>query len=380
MKFTRLILSNLFRKKLRLMFTLVSFTVALFLFGFLAVVKEAFGRGMNDSSASLLIVINRTSMIQPLPVSYRERILRIPGVQQVTHNNWFSGVYQDERNFFPKFAIDTDHWREVYPDIVIPPDQWANFKKDRQGAIVGASTAKRFGWKVGDRIPLQGTFLPGTWEFNIDGIYHSMHKGDDETQFWFRWDYMDERMPDPQKGITGWFVVRIQNPDDATRIARVIDDGFSNSPYETRTSTEKTFLAGIMKQWGNIEFLITTVGTIVFFTLLLVTGNTMAIAVRERTRELAVLKAVGFSDGAVLALVLAESLVVAMVGGILGLALAKLFTLGGNPTSGVLPSFYLPARAVIWGLAAAVLVGAVSGLLPAIGAMRLRVVDALRRI
>ena len=380
MKFSGLIFANLFRKKPRLIFTLGCFSVALFLFGFLAVVRGAFSQGVDVAGADRLVVINRVSIIQPLPLSYKEKIMRIPGVQSITHDNWFGGVYQDERNFFPQFAVDVENQRKMYPEFQIPDDQWQNFAKDRQGAIAGASLAKRFGWKVGDRIPIKGTFLPGTWEFNLDGIYHGTRTGDDESQFWFQWDLFEEKVPDRFKGQVGWYTVKIDKPDEALRIAKAIDAEFANSPYETRTDTEKAFAAGWVKQFGNIQFLIMTIGGVVFFTLLLITGNTMAIAVRERVNELAVLKAIGYSDGFVLTLVLIESILIAGIGGGVGILLAKGFTLLGDPTHGLLPLFYLPKEAILAGLGAALAVGVASGIIPAIGAMRLRVVDALRRV
>ena len=381
MKYRGLIFANLFRKKIRLSLTIGSFAVALFLFGLLAVVKGAFSQGVDIAGADRLVVINRTSIIQPLPLSYKDRILRISGIKSITHDNWFGGIYQDEKNFFAQFAIDVATQRDVFPELVVPEDQWQNFVKDRQGAIAGAQIAKRFGWKVGDRIPIKGTFAPGAWEFNLVGIYHGARREDDETQFWFQWDYFEERVPERFKGLVGWYTLRVQNPDDAGRIAKAIDQEFSNSPYETRTETEKAFAAGWVKQMGNIQFLILSIGSVVFFTLLLVTGNTMAIAVRERTAELAVLKAVGYSDRFVLFLVLGESLIMAVLGGGAGLLLAKGFTVVvGDPTHGMLPYFYLSIGAMTAGLGLAIAVGAVSGLVPAIGAMRLRVVDALRRV
>jgi putative ABC transport system permease protein len=382
MRFGNLVVANLFRKKIRFLLTLGSFAVALFLFGLLAVVRGAFGQGLEVAGADRLVSINRVSIIQPLPLSYRDKILRIPGVKCITYDNWFGGVYQDERNFFPQFAIDVQNQRQVFPELVVPDDQWQTFVKDRQGAIVGQNTAKRFGWKIGDRIPIKNSLFggTGTWEFNIDGIYHGKRPQDDTTQFWFQWDYFEERMPNGYKGNVGWYTMRIDNPDDAVRIAKTIDGEFANSPFETKTETESAFAAGWVKQFGNIEFLILTIGGVVFFTLLLITGNTMAIAVRERTAELGVLKAVGFSDRFVLILVLAESVLIAAVGGGLGLGLAKLFTMGGDPTRGLLPYFYLEGRAVVAGIAVALVVGTVAGMLPAVGAMRLRVVDALRRV
>jgi putative ABC transport system permease protein len=380
MKFLGLIRANLFRKKIRFILTIGSFAVALFLFGVLAVVRVAFSGGIDIAGADRLVVINRTSIIQPLPLAYADKIKRIPGVKEITYANWFGGVYQDEKNFFPQFAIDVDNQRKVFPEFDIPEEQWQNFVKDRQGAIAGAATAKKFHWKVGDRIPIKGTFLGGVWEFNLDGIYHGTRQADDETQFWFHWKRLDEQVPAQYKSHVGWYTVKLEHPDDSLRISKTIDTEFANSPFETHTDTEKAFVTGWVKQFGNIQLLIMSIGGVVFFTLLLVTGNTMAIAVRERTGELAVLKAVGYSDRFVLLFVLFESLVIALIGGAIGLGLAKLFTLGGDPTHGLLPFFFLPGEAVLAGLAVTLAVGAASGIVPAIGAMRLRVVDALRRV
>jgi len=379
MKFSRIILANLFRKKVRLVLTIGSFAVALFLFAFLGVVRDAFSRD-NLASANRLIIINRTSIINPLPLSYRERILRIPGVKSVTHNNWFGGTYIEEKNFFPQFVIDPENQRQVVPEFAVPDDQWKAFLRDREGAIVGARTMERFHWKVGDRIPIK-TPVWGSWEFNIDGVYHGTRPGDDETQFWFQWDYFEERVPQTSKGQIGWYVLRIDNPDDAPRIAKAIDTEFANSPYETKTETESTFAAGWVKQFGNIKFLIVTIGAVVFFTLLLVTGNTMAISVRERTGELAVLKAIGFSDRKVLGFVLGESLVIAVVGGLFGLALALVAVpLLSRELSGIVPVLILSPTILLTGFVAALFVGFISGFLPGFGAMRMRVVNALRRV
>jgi putative ABC transport system permease protein len=382
MKFSRLILANLFRKKVRLLLTLGSFAVALMLFAFLAVVKDAFNRGGTVASANRLVTINRVSIIQPIPLSYRDKILRIPGVQSVTHDNWFGGVYQEEKNFFPQFAIDPENQRQVFSELLVSDDQWNAFLKDRQGAIVGASTAKRFGWKIGDRIPIKTTIYGGgAWEFIVDGIYHGRTPQDDETQFWFQWDYFEERVPERDKGQVGWYTVKLDSPDDAVRVSKAIDAEFANSPYETKTETESAFAASWVKQFGNIEFLILAIGSVVFFTLLLVTGNTMAISVRERTGELAILKAIGFNNVPILLLVLAEALTIALFGGLLGLAVAvPLIFVVGSAMSGMLPALILSKSILAAGLGLALLVGATSGLLPGIGAMRLRVVEAFRRI
>ncbi len=379
MKYKSLIMANLFRKKLRTTLTIGSFVVALFLFGLLVVVHGAFNQGVDVAGADRLDVINKTSIIQPLPYSYRDQILRIPGVKAITYDNWFGGVYQDEKNFFPQFAIDPENQRVVFPEFVIPDDQWKAFLEDREGAIAGSGIAKRFGWKVGDRIPIKGAIYPGDWEFNLRGIYTGSRDNDDLTQFWFHYKYLDERRQ-YGKGLVGWYTVKLDTPDDGTRVTKTIDTMFANSPYETKTETEKALATDFAKQFGNIGFLISAVGSVVFFTLLLVTGNTMAIAVRERIGELAVLKAVGFNDRFVLFLVLGESLLIAAIGGAIGLALCKLMTLGGDPTHGFLPFFYLPGPMILLGFGVALAVGVLAGILPATSAMRLRVVDALRRV
>jgi len=382
MKYRALIFANLFRKKARLLLTIGSFAVALFLFAFLAVVRDAFGRGADVAGADRLIIINRTSIINPIPLAYRDKILRIPGVKVITHNNWFGGIYQDEKNFFPQFVIDPENQRQVFPELMVPDDQWNAFLKDRQGAVVGARTAERFHWKIGDRIPIRTTIWGGgNWEFNIVGIYHGKRPQDDETQFWFQWDYFEEHVPAGIKGNVGWYVLRLNSPDDAVRVAKAIDSEFANSPYETKTETESAFAANWVKQFGNIQFLIVSIGIVVFFTLLLVTGNTMAISVRERTAELAVFKAIGFSDRAVLFFVLSESLVIALVGGFLGLLLAAgAIPVLGNALNGLLPNLVLAPSVLVSGLLLTLFVGLASGLLPGLGAMRLRIVNALRRV
>jgi putative ABC transport system permease protein len=382
-KFNRFIFANLFRKKVRLVLTIGSFAVALFLFTFLAVVRSAFSRGTELAGADRLVVINRAGLINVIPLSYRDKILQIKGVKAVTHNNWFGGVYQDEKNFFPQFVIDPENQRLVMTEMRVPDDEWNNFVKDRQGAVAGATLAKRFGWKVGDRIPIKNALYgpTKTWEFVLDGIYHNDHPGGDESQFWLQWKYFDETVPSVIKSQIGWYVVKLDSPDDAVPVAAAIDKGFANSSTETKTETESAFAAGFAKQLGNIELLILTIGGVVFFTLLLVTGNTMAISVRERVGELAVLKAIGYPDRYILFFVLSEALVIALFGGLIGLGLAVLaIPAVGAALRGLLPPLLLSVSVLSMGLAFAVFVGVASGLLPGIGAMRLRVVDALRRV
>ena len=383
MKFSRLIFANLFRKKIRLLLTVGSFAIALFLFTFLAVVRSAFSRGTDLAGADRLVVINRVGLINTMPLAYGDKIRQIRGVKFATHNNWFGGVYQDEKNFFPQFVIDPENQRQVMTEMRVPDDQWKTFMGDRQGAIAGRNLANRFHWKVGDRIPLQNALYgpTKTWEFNLDGIYTNDKEGGDESQFWLQWNYFYENVPAVMKGQAGWWVLKMDSPDDAVRVGRTIDSTFANSSWETKTETESAFQAGFAKQLGNIQLLITTIGSVVFFTLLLITGNTMAISIRERTGELAVLKAIGYSGRFVLFFVLAESLVIALFGGLIGLGLAILaIPVVGANLNGLMPPLLLSATALGMGVVLAVFVGVASGLLPGIGAMRLRVVDALRRV
>jgi putative ABC transport system permease protein len=380
-KFLPFIFRNLFRKKTRTVLTVGSIAVALFLFGLLVAIETALNAGVDVAGADRLIVRNKTSLIMPLPLAYQERLRQIDHVTEATFATWFGGIYQEPRNFFPQFAIDTETYRSLFPEFVIADDQWQDFVADREGAVVGKLTADRFGWKIGDRIPIQGTIWTGTWEFNIRAIYEGSRGGDDESQFWFQWKYLEERRQTSFGGGTvGWYTVQIDDPDNAVSVSQAIDARFANSAWETSTETEAAFAAGFAKQIGNIRMLIMSIGSVVLFTLLLVTGNTMAMAVRERVPELGVLKTLGFGDKTVLFMVLSESLVIAAVGGALGLGLAKLFTLGGDPTGGMLPLFHLSTGDLVLGTAIALTVGLVAGAIPALTAMNLRIVDALRRV
>jgi putative ABC transport system permease protein len=379
MRFLPLFAANFLRRKTRTILTLGSFAVALFLFGLLFAVRAAFNQGVDVAAADRLWVINKVSLIQPFPLAYRDKIAHIPGIKALTYASWFGGVYQDPKNFFPQFAIDVATYRDVFPEFQIPEEGWKAFLADRQGLVAGKALADRFHWKVGDRIPIKGAGYPGDWEFNLHAIYTGKRPNDDLTQFWFHWDYLNEKGPDWAKGIVGWYVVRLEPGANGLDVTRAIDGRFANSPWETRTQTESEFNQAFVKQMGNIQFLLLSIGSVVFFTLLLVTGNTMAMSVRERTGELAVLKTVGFTDGFVLLLVLVESVLMAAVGGGLGIGLAKALTLAGDPTNGMLPGFYLAPLGVVAGIVLALTVGFLAGLIPAWSAMRLQVVEALRR-
>jgi putative ABC transport system permease protein len=385
MKFWPLLWGSLRRRKARTVFTLLSILVAFVLFSYLAAVKVAFSAGVDVAGADRLLTTHKVSIIQPLPAKYKDEIARVPGVVAVTHATWFGGIYQDPSKGFQgvfQGPIEPAEYLAMYPEIKASDEEKRAWMEDREGVLVGITTAKRYGWKVGDRVPIQGTFWRKkdggkVWEFNVRGIYTG-EKGTDTTQFLFHYDYFDEARVYGQ-GIVGWYILRIADPAQSAAVGKKIDALFENSPAETKTVTEKALAQGFADQIGNIGAIIQWILTAVFFTLLLVTGNTIAQSVRERTSELAVLKTIGFSDGRTLALVLAESSLLAVIGGGLGLTLGWMAIAAGDPTGGFLPIFYFPSRDLILGVILVVLLGLVAGILPAIQAMRLSIVDALRR-
>lgn len=386
MRFLPLVWRNLGRRRVRTIFTLLSVFVAFVLFGILMAIRVAFSGTITISGAERLVMIDRVSLINPLPLSYMQRVASTGGVKDVTHANWFGGIYQDQKNFFANMAVDPESWLRIYPEVAMPEDQKKAWLSDRTGAVVGVSTAKRFGWKIGDRVPLQGVIyrrpdgLP--WEFTIRGLYESPEKGFDNSQFFFHYDYMNETLRNQAFGHNqvGWYVIKVADPSQSEALAERLDAQFANSPSETKTSTEKAFVAGFAKQIGDIGQIMVWIASAVLFTILLVSANTMAQAIRERTNELAVLKTLGFSDGRILGLVLAESCLVALLGGVTGLLLAWLaISYVGDPTAGMIPPLYLPKRDVALGLAIVLTLGVATGLVPALQASRLRIVDALRR-
>jgi putative ABC transport system permease protein len=386
MKFWPLLWGNFKRRKARTLFTFLSIAIAFVLFAYLAAVKVAFRAGVDVAGADRLFTTQKTAIILPLPKRYQEQIARVPGVAAVTHMSWFGGIYQNPNKGFQgvfQAPVDPEDYLAMYPEILLPPEQKAAWLADREAVVVGRKTADRYGWKIGDRIPVQGTIYrkkdgSALWEFNLVGIYDGRDKGTDTTQFLFRYDYFDEARQYGE-GLVGWYVVRIDDPAQAAAVGKRIDALFENSSSETKTVTEKALAQSFADQIGDVGAIITWVLAAVFFTMLLVAGNTMAQSVRERTNELGVLKSLGFSDRAVLGLVLAESCLLAILGGGIGLVLGSLATGAGDPTGGFLPIFYFPRRDAILGVVFVLLLGFVAGAVPAIAAMRLRIVDALRR-
>jgi putative ABC transport system permease protein len=384
MKFLPLVWRNLLRRKVRTIFTVLSIFVAFLLFGVLMALRAAFSMGIELAGADRLMILNKISIIMPLPESYGDRVRAIDGVKDVTHANWFGGYYRETKNAFANMAVEPESWLRMYPEFQLPEDQKKAWVADREGAIVGADTARRFGWKLGDRIPLEATIYRRpdhtAWEFNIKGIYDSPVKGTDKTQLFFHYAYMYEAVRDSGfAGQVGWYVIRVADPDRSPEIARKIDTMFTNSPAETKTDTEKAFVAGFAKQIGNIALITQLVATAAILMILLITANTMAQSIRERTGELAVLKTLGFGDGRVLSMVLLESCFIALVGGITGLVVSWWIISLGDPTGGFLPTFYFPIRDLILGVALVFALGVVAGAFPAWQAGRLRIVEALRR-
>ena len=384
MRYLHIVWRNLLRRKIRTIFTVLSIFVAFVLFGILMAVRAAFSMGIDLAGADRLMVLNKISLIMPLPGSYQQQIRELEGVKDVTHANWFGGYYQETKNQFANMAVDPESWLRMYPEFAITDEEKAAWLADRQGAIVGIDTAKRFGWKVGDRVPLQATFMRrpdgSAWEFNIRGIYDSPIKGTDKTQLFFHYAYLNESFRTMSlANQVGWYVIKVDDPNQSPAIAKKIDEMYANSQTETKTDSEKAFVAGFAKQIGNISLITQLIAAAAIFMILIVAANTMAQSIRERTSELAVLKTLGFGDGRVLSMVLLESCLLALLGGGLGLAVSWFIVSLGDPTGGFLPMFYFPLKDLIAGIALVLLLGVMAGAFPAWQAGRLRIVDALRR-
>jgi putative ABC transport system permease protein len=382
MRFLPLIWKNIWRRKIRTIFTLLAILVAFLLYGILMTIRMAFTMGIDVAGVDRLMTMHKVSIIQFLPITYLKDIESTKGVRVAMHNTWFGGIYQDPKNFFPQVAVDPVQLAKVYPEYRIPDDQRRAWLADRQGAVAGVDLARRFGWKVGDRIPIRATIWQPkqggqTWYFNLVGLYDA-DKGVDRTQFFFRYDYLDENRSFGE-GAVSWYAFKVDDPSRSADIASAIDAQFANSSAETKTSTEKAFVQAFANQVGDIGTIMVAILTAVLFNILLIAASTMVQSVRERTSELAVLKTLGFTDTAVLAIVLVESLFIAVLGGGIGLWLAWGFVQQGDPTNGMLPIFILPPRDLILGIVLMAVLGLLAGALPATAAMRLRITDALRR-
>ncbi|MGO9379617.1 MAG: ABC transporter permease [Dissulfurispiraceae bacterium] len=380
----KLIFKNAFRHKLRTWLTILGITIAILAFGLLRTVISAWYAGVEASSASRLVTRNAISIVFTLPLSYKDRIRQIDGVKIVSWGNWFGGIYIDEKNFFANFAVDPKTYFELYPELILPPDQKAAFIRDRKGFVAGRKLAERFGWKLGDTVSLRGTIFPGQWDFVMRGIYTGRDKTVDETTFLFQWDYLNEKMKknSPARADQiGFYMIGVTNPDVAAEVTVKIDKTFRNSIAETLTETEKAFQMGWIAMSQAIVTAIQLVSFVVIIIIMAVMANTMAMTARERIGEYSIFKALGFGGYYIAFLIFGESLIISLIGCAFGIACtfpaAKAF---GNALSNFFPIFNVAPETIYMDIAVALIVGTVSGLFPTWRSIRIKVADGLRRI
>ena len=379
-----LVVKNAFRHKLRTTLTVVGIVVAITAFGLLRTIVDAWYSGANASSSARLVTRSSVSLVFPLPLTYAQKLRQVPGVAAVTWANWFGGVYVSERNFFPQFAVDAPTYLDIYPEILLSAEERNAFLADRKGAIVGRKLADKHGWKTGDQVPLRGTIYPGTWTFTLRGIYDGADATTDTSTMFFHWDLLNEMIKRtyPRRGDqTGVFIERLADPQQAAEVSQAIDATFRNSLAETLTETEKAFQLGFVAMAETILLAIEAVSFVVIVIIMAVMANTMAMTARERSAEYATLKALGFGGGFVAALIFAESTAIALVGGVLGIALTfPLADAFGATAGSLLPSVAVHGETVALQAVAALLVGLVAASLPAWRAARTRIVDGLRAV
>jgi putative ABC transport system permease protein len=380
-----LVWANLRRRKLRLVFTFISILLAFLMFGMLDALRTSLSQAVNLAGADRLMLQSKVNITVSNPRSHYEKVKAVPGVRAVAPFNWFGGVYKDSKQQIQVQATDPEEFMKVYPEVHLKPEELAAWKNDRQAIVIGQALADQYGWKIGDRIPLRSDIWrkqdgSDTWEFNVVGIYSVEGSGWDKRSAMFQYDYFNESLQFG-KDLVGWMVIKVASPDDSDKIANKIDAMFANSSNETKTATERVFIKQFLDQVGNIGLILVSVTTAVFFTMLLVTANTMAQSVRERTNEIGVLKTLGFSGESILGLVLLESLFLTFTGGLVGLGLAWFFAKGlGAAIKDFFPVFEIGANTFLVGAALMLLFGLITGMWPALTAMRLKIVDALRRI
>jgi putative ABC transport system permease protein len=383
----RLVLKNAFRHKLRTALTIAGIAIAVLSFGFLRTIVTAWSYGVEASAANRMITRHSVSFIFPLPLTYREQIVRVPGVTLVSWANWFQGGFKDPadfNNFFPRLAVDPETYFEAYPEYLVPPDQLATFKKERNSCIIGAKIAKQHNLNIGDVIPIEGDIYPGHWEFVVRGIYTGRDKTADETQMFFQWTYLNERIKQlypGREGSIGWYVLLVDKPADMPGVARTIDQNYQNSRAGTKTETEKEFQQSFVSMSSSIIKSLEIVSFIIIGIILLVLANTIVMAARERTTEYAVLKTIGFSSTHIAGLISGESLLIAGVGGGIGLLLT--FPVAGAFAS-MFPTFFpvftVELGTILLAIGVAVVAGVVASLFPTLRALRMSIADGLRAI
>jgi len=380
----KLLLRNAFRHKLRTSLTILSITIAILAFGLLRTVISAWYAGVESSSASRLVIRNAVSLIFPLPLSYKEKIRQIDGVKQVSWGNWFGGIYINEKNFFANLAIDAKSYLELYPEYILPPDQKEAFLRDRKAFFAGRKLAAKYHWRIGDIITLKGTIFPGNWEFVLRGIYHGRDQNTDESQFFFHWDYLNETLKKTapaRANEVGFYMIEVTNPNRAADVAVAIDKTFKNSLAETLTETEKAFVLSFISMSDAIIVAIQIVSFVVIIIIVAVAANTMSMTARERIGEYAIFKTLGYRGWRIAGMILGESLVITMVGCLLGIAFtqpaAKVFR---SVVGTYFPIFRVESETIYMDIAAAVFVGLCAAIVPTWRAIRIRIADGLRRI
>ncbi len=380
----KMILKNAFRRKVRTGLTVLAFAIAILAFGLLRTVISAWYTGVEASSASRLVVRNAVSLIFPLPLSYYDKIRHTDGVSTASYGNWFGGVYISEKNFFANYAVQPNTYLKLYPEFVLPEDQKDDFLRDRRGFVAGRKLAERFGWEIGDIVTLKGTIFPGSWDFQLKGIYQGRTGSADETLFLFNWEYLDETLKQiapSRSGQVGFYLVGVQDPNRSADVAREIDTMFRNSLAETFTETEAAFIMGFISMGQAIIQVINIVSIVVIVIILTVVANTMAMTTRERIGEYAVLKTLGYTGSHTFALIVGEALVITSIGSILGIVLTYPAAAGFKQgLSAFFPTFNVDPSTIVYDLGIAVLVGSAASFIPAIQAVRIRIADGLRRI
>ncbi len=380
----RILFRNAFRNRLRTGLTILGITVAILAFGLLRTVVAAWYAGVEAASAARLVTRNSVSLVFPLPLSYKDKIRQVSGVRGVSWGNWFGGIYIEEKNFFPNFAVDAPTYLELYPEFILPEDQKKSFLGDRKGFVAGRRIAAQFGWKLGDTVTLRGVIFPGNWDFVLRGIYRGRDKTIDETQFFFHWDYLNEmvrRLYPGRADQVGFYMIGVSHPDLAAEVSAAVDDMFRNSLAETLTETEKAFNLGFISMTSTIVMAIQLVSVVIIFIIMAVVANTMAMTTRERIGDYAILKTLGFGGRHIAALVFGEALVVTLTGCVLGMALtfpvARAFA---DSLPNFFPVFNVSNETLALDVAAALLVAGVAGVIPTRRAIGIRIADGLRRI
>ncbi len=387
MKLYKIVLKNVVRHRLRAALTVLGIATAVMAFGLIRTIVGAWNAGVAGAATNRMITRHRVSLIFPLPLPYRDEIARVPGVAAVAWANWFGGVYGDRndfKNFWPRFAVDPETFFDLYPEFEAPPDQLAAFKKERNACIIGRKLAQQHGFKIGDVITMEGDIFPGRWEFAVRGIYTGRDQSVDETQMFFQWNYLYEqvRQREPGRPVdAGWYVLRVAAPDAMPRVAAAIDEQFGNSRAPTKTESEREFQQSFVQMSSAIITSLQVISVVIVGIILLVLANTIVMAVRERTREYAVLKTLGFSGRHLVAFIVGEALVVAFAGGVLGVALTFPVVRG---FAKALPTFFpvinVAPSTIALGLGAALFAGLAAAAFPANRVVRTPIVVGLRTV